>query len=80
MGHVSENKEMWDINLIPGATVNTNAAGYKMLTVMAEANGQGIPLGFFMHVSTNSTAASGAKGWVLNDFLARLVSQLSISY
>jgi MULE transposase domain len=70
MGHISENKETWDINLTPGATVNTNMAGYEISTVMAEANGQGIPLGLFMHVSTNGTAASGAKGQVLNDFLA----------
>ena len=41
-----------------------------MSTAMAEANGQDIPLGFFMHVSTDGTAANGAKGRVLNDFLA----------
>ncbi|KAF9503161.1 hypothetical protein BS47DRAFT_1254322, partial [Hydnum rufescens UP504] len=58
------------VELALDGTFTTNMAGYEMSTVMAEANGQGIPLGFFMHVSTNGTVASGAKGWVLNDFLA----------
>ncbi|KAF9520171.1 hypothetical protein BS47DRAFT_1249479, partial [Hydnum rufescens UP504] len=58
------------VELALDGTFNTNAAGYEMSTIMAEANGQGIPLGFFMHVSTDSTAANGAKGQVLNDFLA----------
>jgi len=37
---------------------------------MGEANGQGIPLGFIMHVSTDETAAEGAKERALDDFLA----------
>lgn len=37
---------------------------------MGEANGQGIPLGFIMHVSTDGSAAENAKERALDDFLA----------
>ncbi|KAF9519027.1 hypothetical protein BS47DRAFT_1358437 [Hydnum rufescens UP504] len=47
--------------------VNTNSAGYEVSAVMAEANGQGIPLGFFIHTSTNGTANIGAKEFTLSN-------------
>src|SRR5271169_6238305 len=37
---------------------------------MGEANGQGIPMGFFLHVSTDGSATENAKEKVLDDFLA----------
>lgn len=36
---------------------------------MAEVNGQGIPLGFFLHGSTDGTAETGAKSRALTAFL-----------
>lgn len=49
--------------------VNTNSAKYEVSVLMAEANGQGIPLGFFYHVSTDGTASVGAKSRALSCFL-----------
>jgi len=37
---------------------------------MGEANGQGIPMGFFLHVSTDGSATENAKERALDDFLA----------
>ncbi|KAF9507493.1 hypothetical protein BS47DRAFT_1278819, partial [Hydnum rufescens UP504] len=50
-------------------TFNTNAAGYEVSAIMGEANGQGIPLGFFLHVSTDGTVTPGAKERILGDYL-----------
>ncbi|KAF9516176.1 hypothetical protein BS47DRAFT_1292824 [Hydnum rufescens UP504] len=57
------------VELAIDGTFNTNSAGYEVLAVMTEANGQGIPLGFFIHTSTNGTANIGAKERVLEDYL-----------
>ncbi|KAF9505683.1 hypothetical protein BS47DRAFT_1273024, partial [Hydnum rufescens UP504] len=50
-------------------TFNTNAVGYEVSAIMGEASGQGIPLGFFLHVSTDGTATPGAKEHMLGDYL-----------
>lgn len=49
--------------------VNTNAQRYEISALIGEANGQGIPLGFILHVSTDGTAVEGAKERALDDFL-----------
>jgi hypothetical protein len=51
------------------AVVNTNAAGYELSAIVAEGNGQAVPLGFIFTTSTNSTSAPGAKKRLLTDFL-----------
>lgn len=50
-------------------TVNTNSAGYEVTTVVAEANGQAVPLGFIFTTVTDRSAATGAKKRVLVSFL-----------
>lgn len=48
--------------------VNTNAAGYEVTAVIAEGNGQAVPLGFIFTAATDGTAARGAKKRVLISF------------
>lgn len=50
--------------------VKTNSAGYELTGLLGEANGQGIPLGFFLHKSTDGTAETCAKSRALEAFLA----------
>lgn len=52
----------------PSLTVNTNAAGYELSALVAEGNGQAIPLGFIFTTSTDGTATTGAKHRLLVDF------------
>ena|SRR5258708_24877277 len=49
--------------------VRTNAAGYELTAIMAEANGQGIPLGFLLHVSMDGMALKNAKQHILKEYL-----------
>lgn len=49
--------------------VNTNAAHYEISGLLAEGNGQGIPIGFIYTCGTDGTAKRGAKMWLLVDFL-----------
>ncbi|KAG8900052.1 hypothetical protein FRC00_000052 [Tulasnella sp. 408] len=50
-------------------TFNTNSAHYEISALIAEGNGQGIPLGFIYTVGTDGTAKTGAKKRLLIDFL-----------
>jgi len=61
---------------LPGLIVNTNSSGFELSALIAESNGQGVPLGFIL--SGNSKAAKdshwekpkhGAKTRVLANFL-----------
>ncbi|KAJ7821905.1 hypothetical protein B0H13DRAFT_1660027, partial [Mycena leptocephala] len=42
-------------------TGKTNALGYELYAVVAEANGQTLPFAFAFTTSTDGTAAEGAK-------------------
>ncbi|KAG9044495.1 hypothetical protein FS837_008065 [Tulasnella sp. UAMH 9824] len=50
-------------------TFNTNAAHYEISGLLAEGNGQGIPIGFIYTCGTDGTATRGAKMRLLVDFL-----------
>ncbi|KAG9022921.1 hypothetical protein FS837_006091, partial [Tulasnella sp. UAMH 9824] len=50
-------------------TFNTNSAQYEISGLIAEGNGQGIPLGFIYTTGTDGTAKTGAKMRLLIDFL-----------
>ncbi|KIO19459.1 hypothetical protein M407DRAFT_39171, partial [Tulasnella calospora MUT 4182] len=50
-------------------TFNTNSAHYDISGLVAEGNGQGIPIGFIYTTAMDGTAKTGAKLRLLIDFL-----------
>lgn len=50
----------------------TNAVGYELYAVVAEANGQALPLAFAFTASTDGTAAEGAKQRMLQSVLKHI--------
>jgi MULE transposase domain. len=53
------------------STGKTNALGYELYSVVAEVNGQGIPVAFIFTTS-DGTAEEGAKERMLQDLLEYL--------
>ncbi|KAF8883306.1 hypothetical protein CPB85DRAFT_1233323, partial [Mucidula mucida] len=54
------------------STWKTNAAGYKLYSLVAELNGCAIPLAF-LFTTSDGTAAKGTKDLMLQDFLDFIV-------
>lgn len=53
----------------------TNAVGYELYAVVAEANGQALPLAFTFTASTDGTVAEGAKQHMLQSVLKHINKQ-----
>lgn len=49
--------------------VNTNAAGLEISALIAEANGQAVPLGFLFMADTDGLSQTGAKSRLVKTFL-----------
>ncbi|KAJ7927677.1 hypothetical protein B0H13DRAFT_1537929, partial [Mycena leptocephala] len=54
------------------STWKTNALGYELYAVVAEANGQALPLAFAFTTSTDGTAVEGAKERMLQHVLGHV--------
>ncbi|KAJ7104672.1 hypothetical protein C8R44DRAFT_640136, partial [Mycena epipterygia] len=54
------------------STWKTNALGYELYAIVAEANGQALPLAFAFTTSTDGTAAEGAKDRMLQHVLGHI--------
>ena len=50
-------------------SVKTNATGYELYSLIDEANGQVLPIGFILTAMTDGTAEKGAKEHMLDSFL-----------
>ncbi|KAJ7694762.1 hypothetical protein B0H17DRAFT_873912, partial [Mycena rosella] len=57
------------------STWRTNALGYELYAVVAEANGQALPLAFAFTTSTDGTAAEGAKDRMLQHVLGHIAGK-----
>ncbi|KIO18476.1 hypothetical protein M407DRAFT_48553, partial [Tulasnella calospora MUT 4182] len=71
---LKEPPELWgeetaEIAFDASLLVNTNSAHYEISGLVAEGNGQGILIGFIYTTAMDGTAKTGAKLWLLIDFL-----------